>query len=53
MIYKRGRKGTYWYRFMFQGRLVRESTHQTNDKGCAPDGGRSSFIDGEAEARAG
>ncbi len=29
-IYKRGK--TYWYKFMFQGRLVRESTKQTNDK---------------------
>jgi integrase len=32
MIYKRGKKGTYWYRFMWQGKLVRESTKQTNDK---------------------
>jgi integrase len=32
MIYRRGKKGTYWYRFMWQGRLVRESTRQTNDK---------------------
>ena len=31
MIYKRGKK-TYWYRFMWQGRLVRESTKQGNDK---------------------
>jgi integrase len=29
-IYKRGK--TYWYKFMFQGRLVRESTKQTNHK---------------------
>jgi integrase len=29
-IYKRGE--TDWYKFMFQGRLVRESTKQTNDK---------------------
>ena len=30
MIHKRGKKGIYWYRFMWKGRLVRESTHQTN-----------------------
>ena len=29
-IYKRGK--TYWYKFMWQGRLVRESTKQGNDK---------------------
>jgi hypothetical protein len=32
MIYKRGAHGIYWYRFMWRGRLVRESTRQTNDK---------------------
>ena len=32
MIYKRGKKGTYWYRFMWQSKLVRETTKQTNDK---------------------
>jgi hypothetical protein len=30
MIYKRGK--TYWYKFMWKGRLVRESTKQGNDK---------------------
>jgi integrase len=30
--YKRGKRGIYWYRFMWRGELVRESTHQTNDK---------------------
>jgi integrase len=30
--YKRGKKGTYWYRFMWHGRLIRESTKQGNDK---------------------
>lgn len=30
MIYKRGR--VYWYKFMWQGKLVRESTKQGNDK---------------------
>jgi integrase len=30
MIYKRGK--IYWYKFMWQGRLVRESTKQGNDK---------------------
>lgn len=30
MIYKRGK--FYWYKFMWDGRLVRESTRQGNDK---------------------
>ena len=30
MIYKRGK--FYWYKFMWQGKLVRESTKQSNDK---------------------
>jgi len=30
MIYKRG--GIYWYKFQFNGKLVRESTKQGNDK---------------------
>ena len=30
MIYKRG--GTYWYKFVWHGKLVRESTKQGNDK---------------------
>ena len=30
MIYRRGR--IYWYKFMWQGELVRESTKQRNDK---------------------
>jgi hypothetical protein len=30
MIYKRGK--TYWYKFMWHGKLVRESTKQGNDK---------------------
>jgi integrase len=29
-IFKRGR--IYWYKFMWQGKVVRESTHQRNDK---------------------
>jgi hypothetical protein len=29
-IYKRG--GVYWYKFMWQKKLVRESTKQGNDK---------------------
>ncbi len=32
MIYKRGKGGIYWYKFMWRGELIRESTHQTNDK---------------------
>ena len=31
-IYRRGKKGIYWYRFQWQGKLVRKSTHQTSDK---------------------
>ena len=30
MIYKRG--NVYWYKFMWNGQLVRESTKQGNDK---------------------
>ena len=30
MIYKRGK--VYWYKFMWQGQLIRESTKQGNDK---------------------
>ena len=30
MIYKRGE--VYWYKFMWQGKLIRESTKQRNDK---------------------
>jgi integrase len=30
MIYKRGQ--TYWYKFMWRGELIRESTKQRNDK---------------------
>src|SRR5271170_2844091 len=30
MIYKRGK--VYWYKFMWQGKLVRESTKQSNDR---------------------
>ena len=29
---KRGSCGVYWYKFMWQGKLVRESTKQGNDK---------------------
>jgi hypothetical protein len=31
MIYKRGGK-TYWYKFMWQGKVIREPTKQGNDK---------------------
>jgi integrase len=31
-IYKRKDGTTYWYKFMWQGRMVRESTKQGNDK---------------------
>lgn len=29
---ERGTCGVYWYKFMWQGKLIRESTHQGNDK---------------------
>jgi integrase len=29
---ERGSCGVYWYKFMWQGKLMRESTHQGNDK---------------------
>jgi hypothetical protein len=29
---KKGSCGVYWYKFMWQGKLVRESTKQGNDK---------------------
>jgi integrase len=29
---ERGLCGVYWYKFMWQGKLIRESTHQGNDK---------------------
>ena len=29
---RRGSCGVYWYKFMWQGRLIRESTKQGNDK---------------------
>jgi hypothetical protein len=35
-IYKRGE--VYWYKFIWQGRSVRESTKQGNDKVAAADG---------------
>jgi len=31
-IYKRGKRGIYWYRFMWQSQLIRKSTNQGNDK---------------------
>jgi hypothetical protein len=30
MIFKRGKKGTYWMRFRFAGRLVHESARTTS-----------------------
>jgi len=30
MIYRRGKKGTYWFRFRFAGRFVHESTRTTS-----------------------
>lgn len=39
MIYKRGKKGTYWFRFRFAGRFVHEST-RTKSKTLARDAER-------------
>jgi hypothetical protein len=36
MIYRRGKKGTYWMRFRFCGRIIHESTH-TRRKTIAKD----------------
>jgi hypothetical protein len=41
-IYKRGE--VYWYKFMWQGRSVRESTKQGNDKVAPSDGGGAQDI---------
>ena len=30
MIYRRGKKGTYWFRFRFAGRFVHESARTTS-----------------------
>lgn len=32
MIYKRGSRGLYWYKFSFAGRTIRETTKQTNPR---------------------
>jgi hypothetical protein len=37
-VYKRG--GTYWYKFLFQGQLIREST-KTNSKNVAREAERA------------
>jgi len=29
---ERGSCGVYWYKFMWKGKLIRESTHQGNDR---------------------
>lgn len=34
-IYKRGKKGIYWYRFVWQGKLIRCSTKQQNARVAA------------------
>jgi integrase len=39
MIYKRGKQGTYWYRFRFAGRMIHESA-KTQSKTLARDGER-------------
>jgi hypothetical protein len=51
MIYKRGK--TYWYKFMWQGVLVRESTKQGNDKVARQmeSAHRTSFAKGEVGLR--
>jgi len=32
MIFKRGKRGFYWYEFVWNGERIRESTRQTNNK---------------------
>jgi len=51
MIYKRGK--VYWYKFMWQGSLVRESTKQRNDKvaRCMESAHRTSLAKGEVGIR--
>ena len=43
-IYKRGE--VYWYKFMWQGKVVRESTKQGNDKVArqAADGSGAPYV---------
>ena len=40
MIYKRGKNGTYWYRFRFAGRFIHEST-RTHSKTLAREAERN------------
>ncbi len=51
MIYKRG--GIYWYKFQWQGKLIRESTKQGNDKVARQmeSAHRTSFAKGEVGLR--
>jgi|GEM_PF-6080083 len=39
MIYKRGKKGLYWFRFRFGGRIIHEST-KSKSKTVAQDAER-------------
>ena len=50
-IYKRG--GIYWYKFMWRGKLIRESTKQGNDKVArnVESSHRTSLAKGEAGIR--
>ena len=50
-IYKRG--GIYWYKFMWQGKLIRESTKEGNDKVARQmeSAHRTSFAKGEVGLR--
>jgi integrase len=51
MIYKRGKN--YWYKFMWQGKLIRESTKQGNDRVARnmESAHRTSFAKGEVGLR--
>jgi hypothetical protein len=50
-LYKRG--PVYWYKFMWNGKLVRESTKQGNDKGARnkESAHRTSLAKGKVEIR--
>jgi hypothetical protein len=44
---KRGSCGVYWYKFMWQGKLIRESTKQGNDKVARANGSSTSHVLGK------
>jgi hypothetical protein len=44
-IYKRGR--VYWYKLMWDGKVIRESTKQKKRQGCPSDGSSAPHVSGE------